>query len=168
MTGALERALAVVHDRQVAHIVVGGVAMAMHGYLRATADLDLLLRLTSDNTARAIKALTDLGFRPRESALAPGKPEPKGWIEARGLRVFSLVDPATPSFSVDLFGMNPDDFDAVRARAIRVPFGAVEAVVVGLADLISMKVAAGRPKDLDDVLHLESLAELSLVPAASS
>lgn len=52
----------------------------------------------------------------------------------------------------------PFDFDAAYGRAVKVPLQDVRATVVALDDLVAMKRAAGRARDLEDV---EALLELS-------
>ena len=58
------RVLAALHRRGVDCIVVGGIAMALHGIVRATEDLDLLLRPTAENIDRIRQALGDLSDDP--------------------------------------------------------------------------------------------------------
>ncbi len=52
-------------DAEVEYVVVGGLAVIMHGHLRATRDLDLVIGLQPDNCARAMDALSGIGLRPR-------------------------------------------------------------------------------------------------------
>ena len=54
MTGAIERVLAALNAAEVRYLVVGGVAVVLHGYLRTTADLDLVVELETDNVLRAV------------------------------------------------------------------------------------------------------------------
>lgn len=163
MSEAIERVLAGLEGAGVDYLVVGGVAVVLHGHLRTTGDLDLVLRMDDANIRRALEVLAALGFRPRlpvpaeQFALADRRRE---WIEAKGMTVFSLWDPGTPAFAVDLFAEEPFDFEQVHGRALRVPLATTTAAVIGLADLIEMKRAAGRARDQDDLLHLEALAQL--------
>jgi hypothetical protein len=53
VAGALECTLAALEEAQVRYLVVGGVAVVLHGHLRVTADLDLVVQLTPDNVERA-------------------------------------------------------------------------------------------------------------------
>jgi len=46
----------------VKYVVVGGFAVALHGVVRATKDIDLLIEPTLENAARALKALEGLTF----------------------------------------------------------------------------------------------------------
>ena len=134
MPGDLERTLAALEHAHVEYLIVGGVAVVLHGHLRVTADLDLVVKLEPANVQRALVALEGLGFRPRAPVAAVG-------------------------FEVDLFVREPFDFAATYARAVRVQLDACTATVIALADLIALKEAAGRPRDQEDVRALRALAE---------
>jgi len=158
---AIEQVLAALNAEKVRYLVVGGVAVVLHGHLRTTADLDLVVELAPDNARRAISALVKLGFRPRAPVPAEQFADPaarRAWIDEKGLTVFSLWSDRLPEIEVDLFVKEPFHFDEVYARAVRVPLDTTTVTVVSLADLIALKQAAGRPVDLADVDALRALA----------
>jgi hypothetical protein len=142
--------------------VVDGVAVVLHGHLRTTGDLDLVVQLERENVLRAVQALSGLGFRPRPpvdpAALADVESR-RRWIREKNLMVFSMWRPARPGFEVDLFVEEPLDFDQAYARSLRVPLEQTEATVVALDDLIALKRRAGRPLDQEDAAVLESLQD---------
>lgn len=160
MIGQIEEVLEALNQAQVRYLVVGGVAVVLHGYLRTTADLDLVLQLDRGNILRAMEALGTLGYRPR----APVPPESfadeevrKQWLREKDLTVFSMWSAARPALEIDLFVEEPFDFGEAYARALRVPLERVEITLVSLDDLLTMKRRAGRPLDHQDVEALESL-----------
>jgi len=158
---AIEQVLAALNAEKVRFLVVGGVAVVLHGHLRTTADLDLVVELAPDNARRAISALAGLGFRPRAPVPAEQFADAaarKTWIEEKGLTVFSLWSDRLPDVEVDLFVKEPFAFDDVYARAVRVPLDTTTVMVVSLQDLIALKQAAGRPIDLADIDALRALA----------
>jgi predicted nucleotidyltransferase len=158
---AIEQVLAALNSEKVRYLVVGGVAVVLHGHLRTTADLDLVVELAPDNARRAISALAGLGFRPRAPVPAEQFTDPvarKAWIDEKGLTVFSLWSDRLPEIEVDLFVNEPFHFEEAYARAVRVPLDTTTATVVSLEDLIALKQAAGRPIDLADVDALRALA----------
>ena len=162
MIGDIEDVLAALNDAGVRYLVVGGVAVVLHGHLRTTADLDLVVDLERENALRAMKALTALGYRPR----APVPPESfadeamrASWARDRGMTVFSLWSSARPTLEVDLFIEAPFDFADVHARAVHARLTRTDAVVIHLDDLIALKRSAGRPRDLEDIAALEALRE---------
>jgi hypothetical protein len=83
----------------------------------------------------------------------------QGWLREKNMTVFSLWHPDHPGFAVDLFVEEPFDFDAVYDRAQRVSLEGVQITVVSRDDLMAMKQAAGRPRDLEDLAALSELTE---------
>jgi len=157
---AIEQVLAALNADGVRYLVVGGVAVVLHGHLRTTADLDLVVELAPENARRAIAALSRLGFRPRAPVPAEQFADAAArqvWIDEKGLTVFSLWSDRLPDVEVDLFVKEPFDFAAAYARAVHVPLDTTTVTVVSLPDLVALKRAAGRPVDLADVEALEAL-----------
>lgn len=162
MVGDIEEVLSALNRAHVRYLVVGGVAVVLHGYLRTTADLDLIVQLEQDNVLRAMRALSALQYRPRAPVPAEAFADQtlrEQWIREKGLAVFSLWSPAHPTLEIDLFVSEPFEFDAVYARAPRVPLENIEATVIALEDLIALKRQVGRPRDQEDISALESLSD---------
>jgi hypothetical protein len=162
MAGRIEWVLTALEKADVRYLVVGGVAVVLHGYLRTTLDLDLVLHLDRENLRRALQAFSDLGFQPQAPVPLGAFADPptrEAWVREKNMTVFSLWHPEHPGFAVDLFVQEPFDFEAVYGRALRVPLPGTEATVVSRNDLIEMKRSAGRPRDLDDVSALTGLGE---------
>ena len=61
---SLEAIAAALSDANVRYLIVGGLAVAAHGYGRATFDVDLVVQLQPDNVRRAMEALEALAYRP--------------------------------------------------------------------------------------------------------
>lgn len=162
MHGRVERVLASLERAGVRYLVVGGVAVVLHGYLRTTLDLDLVLHLERANVERALNALSDLGFQPQAPVPLSSFAQPEireTWLREKNMTVFSLWHPDHPGFAVDLFVQEPFDFDAVYRRALRVSLADAEVTVVSREDLVAMKRAVGRARDLDDIAALSELSE---------
>ncbi len=162
MNGRIERVLAPLEAAGVRYLIVGGVAVVLHGYLRTTLDLDLVLHLEPENLEKALKALSGMGFQPQAPVPMDSFANPEvraTWAREKHMQVFSLWHPEYPGFAVDLFLQEPFDFDAAWSRAVRVPLQTVHAMVVTREDLMVMKRAAGRPRDLDDIEALSEIGE---------
>lgn len=162
MSGRVEWVLTPLERAGVRYLVVGGVAVVLHGYLRTTLDLDLVLQLESDNLDLALKALAGLGFQPQAPVPLSAFADPQireSWLREKNMTVFSLWHPDQPGFAVDLFIQEPFDFDAAYDRAMRVSLQGIQATVVSRDDLVAMKRAAGRLRDLEDIAALAELAE---------
>ena len=148
-------------DAEVDYVVVGGFAVIMHGHLRATADLDLVIGLDGDNCHRGLDALHSIGFRPRLAVAMSDFADPDkraDWIENRNMLVFQLWDPANAERSVDIFVREPFDFDLMRSEAVNMDLDGVAIPVASIRHLIAMKSDAGRSRDVDDIAHLRQIA----------
>ncbi|MEM7483148.1 MAG: DUF6036 family nucleotidyltransferase [Acidobacteriota bacterium] len=150
-------------------LVVGGVAVVMHGYLRTTLDLDLVVQLEEKNLRRALEVLSNMGMQPRPPVPLLSFADPtqrRQWVHEKNMKVFSLWHPQKSALEVDLFVEEPFDFDSVYARSAPVPLeaGGTPIRLIGVRDLIAMKQAVGRHRDLDDIEALEALQAESNEP----
>lgn len=160
MFEAVFRAL---NDRGVRYLVAGGVAVVLHGYTRFTKDLDLVVDLAEEQALGAIEALTELGLKPRvpvDPRLFADRATRERWQRDRGMTVFTLLDPDSPTLVVDLFTQLPVPFDELWERGKDVPLETTSVKIVSVDDLIAMKREAGRPMDLNDIAELERIQEL--------
>lgn len=140
--------------------MVGGIAVVLHGHLRATKDLDLAIDLAPEQARKAIEALTSAGLRPTLPVNAGDFAEPairETWVRERNMVVFQMVDPKDARRSVDLFAEPPIDFEDLWARAVLIAVDDVTVRVAAISDLVAMKRTSGRPLDLDDIAQLEKL-----------
>ena len=156
--GAIVSAL---NAAQVRYLVVGGLAVVAHGYVRFTADVDLILDLEPANATRAIEALESLGYRPRAPVAFGEYADPQKraqWVRDQNLKVFSVYSPRHPLTEVDLFVESPLDFEAAYREAVRREIApGLAATFVGLRDLRHLKRLAARPQDLLDLDNLSTL-----------
>ena len=147
-------------QRDVRYVVVGGVAVVLHGHPRLTADVDLALDLAPEPLAYAMQVLTELGFEPQlpisvEQFMDPGiRAE---WIAQRNMTVFSLRSRSNSLFTTDIFAENPIPFADLWRDAVQIALHATTVRVASIAHLIEMKSLAGRPKDLEDIAHLRAI-----------
>jgi len=159
---SVEAIVKALNEANVRYLVVGGLAVVAHGFVRFTADIDLVLEPDRAAMERAVEALSGLHYRPRAPVPFGEFADPDNrerWAREKGLAVFSASSPEHQATEVDLFVEMPFDFEQVYARAEKKEVApGLEATFVGLADLIEMKRAAGRPQDIQDVENLESLS----------
>lgn len=149
-------------EARVRYVVVGGVAVALHGHLRATVDLDVVVDLVPENVERAVDALCALGLQPRLPVAARDFADEqirREWVEHRNLMVFSMWDPKNPAVEVDIFAAPPIEPALMLADAKLVALGDLQVSVASTAHLIQMKRLAGRPQDLVDIDKLEGSDE---------
>jgi hypothetical protein len=145
----------------VRYLIVGGLAVAAHGYVRFTADIDLVLDPAPAALRAAVEALRGLDYRPRAPVAIEEFADPEKrarWMREKGLTVFSLFSDRHPATEIDLFVEPPFGFESAYARAARFELApGLQATFVGLADLLDMKRTAGRPQDRQDLEALLAL-----------
>ena len=148
---------------QVRLVVVGGLAVNAHGYLRFTKDIDFVLQLVPENIHRAFAALSSLDYRPMVPITAAQFADAQlrdTWIRDKGMQVLQFWSDRHPETPIDVFVSEPFDFEEEFARALVKPlYGSIEVRFVRIPTLIRMKEAAGRPQDLIDVQHLRMRLE---------
>jgi hypothetical protein len=158
---SVETILSALNAASVRYLVAGGLAVAAHGYLRTTVDVDLILDLDASNVRKALGVLSSLGYRPRTPVPLEDFADAakrNRWVAEKGLTVFSLHSSIHAATEIDLFASNPIDFDQAYRLALRVPLtDSIVSSFVGYDDLITMKRIAGRPQDLADIAQLEAL-----------
>ena len=144
-------------DGGVEFVVVGGIAAIAHGSAFFTGDLDITYAPDDENLERLGEVLVALGARLR------GVTDDVPFIpDGRTLRRTRVLTLDTPIGRIDLLAQ-PDGapvYAELRARAAQDIIAGVEVAYASLDDLIAMKKAAGRPKDLVAVEELEAIQRL--------
>ena len=155
-----ERLFGKLNETGARYVVVGGLAALMHGHVRLTADIDLVVDLAPDPARKIVDALTELGLSPNVPVKAADFADPsirESWVTEKRMMVFSMIDRRNPMRAVDPFTRHPVDFDALWSRADVIDLNGTGVRVASIDDLIAMKRDAGRPLDLEDVSHLERI-----------
>ena len=158
----IRQIFAALNAANVDYVVVGGLAVILHGYLRATADLDLAIGLSPDNARRGMDALGSIGLQPRLPVSATDFADANiraDWKRNRNMLVFPLWDPANPIRSVDVFIDEPVAFGELLADAVVKDMQGLKIRIASIPHLIEMKRIAGRPRDLDDIDKLQQLLD---------
>ena len=130
----------------VEHLVVGAHALAAHGHVRATKDLDVWINAVPDNAARVMKALAGFG--------APTGNVTETDFAKPGITFQIGVAPVRIDICTQLDGV--EFVQAWSRRELRSIDG-LEVPVMAAVDLIANKRATGRLQDLADVEALEAL-----------
>ncbi len=135
--------LSLLNEHEVAYLLIGGYAVAYHGYPRTTADIDIWIKPDEANARKMVAVLQDFGF---------GVPElkPDLFLNPAGL-IRMGVAPLRIEVMMEVPGIA---FDSSYEARIVDEIEAVEVSIISLADLKKSKAATGRHKDLDDLEHL--------------
>jgi len=141
----------------VPYLLVGGVAVNLHGIPRLTMDVDLAVKFTRESVSRLETMCRELALAPIQPVTLHQLGDPKGrerLREEKNRAAFSLRSPVVSDPTVDLLLETVWDFDAAWERRVVRTVGEIPLNLASIADLIEMKLALGRPQDLADVEHL--------------
>ena len=148
------------NDSGIDYVVVGGVALVLHGVVRLTADLDLMVHLEDGNLRKFVNIMNELGYRPKVSVKAEDLVSAENrarWINEKNMKIFSFFHLEKPINLVDVFVEEPMDYKTIRANAVKIMSGNVFIPVVSIKDLIKLKRISGRPQDIADIRALEEI-----------
>jgi hypothetical protein len=142
-------------------IVVGGVAVNAHGYLRFTNDVDLVIQLSKRDIVSAFAALDQIGYRPSNPITAEDFADPQtreSWRREKGMRVLKMWSDRHRETPLDIFVYEPFDFDLEYERALRQE-DQIPVRFASIPTLVAMKQEADRPQDRIDIEKLRQIAE---------
>lgn len=145
-----ERILRALAEHKVDYVLIGGLAVQTHGHVRTTNDADLIPAPEPANLKRLAAALRSLGAK----VANPGAERTE--ISAKMLPRATIWQFTSRDGGIDVMHEVPGgrSFAELSERALHVRLGDIDVPVVGLDDLIQMKLARGRPLDLADVASL--------------
>jgi hypothetical protein len=144
-------------ERGVDFVVIGGIAAVLHGSARNTFDLDICFATDAANLSALGDVLTALGARLK------GVDEEVPFVpDARALRQVELLTLVTTLGELDVLSRPPGapTYQELRGNADRYDVGGFNVLVASIDDLIAMKQAAARAKDLLDIEELEAIKRL--------
>lgn len=144
-------------EARVDFVVIGGFAVIAHGHIRTTRDLDITYSTEPANLDALGRVLVDLDARLRGVAeVVPFVPD------GRTLRGSELLTLETTEGALDLLAAPPGApaYSELKQRAELIDVDGRTIAIASLDDLMTMKRAVGRPRDLDDIEALEAIRRL--------
>lgn len=140
----------------VSFVVIGGIAVGVHGYVRATKDLDIVPDPGLENLARLAALLRELAAEPVgagefDADEFPYDPtDPAQLAEGANFRLETRLGPL--DIMQWVAGIDKEAYPTLAREAITVQFRGEQLLVCGLDHLRAMKLAAGREEDLRDAV----------------
>jgi len=148
---------------KVRYLLIGGLALNIHGVERATMDVDLMLALDADNLAAFLRAAKALRLAPVLPVALADLADPairRSWIEERHLLAFALRPPEATAPTLDILIGTDVDFGAAWDRRIEKDLGVTHVQLAAIDDLIALKTGTGRSRDAADIEALRRLVRL--------
>ena len=133
--------LFIAHDVQ--FLIIGGYALAAHGFPRATGDLDAWVWASDTNAAKIITALDEFGFADVVITVSDLSRED------------TVVQLGYPPYRIDILtSIDGLEFTEAWASRVMVRINNMDVPFISRNDLITNKTAVGRPQDIADVHRL--------------
>ena len=147
-----EKLLKLLKENKVRFVIIGATAFPVYGYSRATLDIDIFIDPNSQNAERTRKALAKFGYDVTDISV-------KDLLTKKVLIRQYLVETDVHPF------VTGADFESVWSHRVKSKFGDTFVWFASLHDLIKMKEAAGRPKDIEDLKFLLRLKRKLSMPS---
>ena len=151
------------NNNGVRYLVIGGIAVNLHGYDRVTGDIDIMISFSEENIEKFKSFVEKLGFKPKAPVSIKDfadKDKRKEWMEEKNAKVFTVYNPSNMLESIDVMIMEYIDFELAyknmeyaEASGLRIP-------LVSINDLIKLKKISGRERDKTDIMALQTIKKL--------
>ena len=151
----IERVVTSLRGEKVRFGIAGGLAVALHGAVRGTVDVDLVLALSKKNFVSAESALSKMGLDSRLPLRADEVFDFRDeYIRNRNLIAWNFVSPKDPTEIVDI--IITEDLRRMKIQTITI--GELLLPMISIIDLIRMKEKSARPQDIEDIKALRSIS----------
>lgn len=150
-------------DKKLRYLIVGGVAVNLHGYPRFTNDIDILLALDRENLAKMADIMKEMGYEQRlpiSIQELEDTAKVRTFIQDKGLVAYSFIHANEPQFNIDVLVGDSIEFEKFTTHTMHAEVWGLDVPVVSIDDLIAMKKNSDREKDVQDVVALLELKGL--------
>jgi hypothetical protein len=144
----------------VAFVLVGGLAVQLHGYMRMTYDIDLVLAMDDENLTRFIEIAKRFGLAPImpvDIDALKNVAQIDQWHREKGMLAFALREPRIGGSVVDVLVRSDVSFERLNADAVNADLYGLTIKIASVDHLLEMKRIANRVKDQEDIVALEKI-----------
>ena len=150
----LEKVTSAFNVAGIRYALVGGHAVALHGAVRGTVDIDFVLKWSKNSLSKTESILVGLGLEPQLPISAEDIFNYRDeYINNRNLIAWNFYNPTEPAEQVDI--IITYDLSEKQVTELKLRNGKIR--LLSLPALIKMKKASGRPQDLEDIKALLKL-----------
>ncbi len=139
-----EEFLKLLEKNKVQYLIVGGYAVAFHGYPRFTQDIDIFYNNVKDNIKKIIDSLVEFGFSEKDLK------------EDIFIKKGNIIQFGIPPVRIDLINqIDGVSFEEAEKNKVRGKYGEIKVNFIGKKELIKNKNCTGRLKDKADIEELK-------------
>lgn len=158
-----ERVFRELNKERAKYLVIGGIALNLHGVPRATADVDLAAEIEKRNLKKIATVLKKIGFKPRLPVEIEDFSNPQNlekWHKTKKMVAFTFWNPKKSFEEIDILINSPIEFKdldkakkVIKAKDISIP-------IVSIDHLIKLKEMSGRKQDEADIKALKKIKKM--------
>ncbi|MFA4888347.1 MAG: DUF6036 family nucleotidyltransferase [Candidatus Omnitrophota bacterium] len=148
--------------QKVKYVLVGGMAVNLHGFMRSTADLDILVEMSDANLRKVVNILRNNGYRVKQPVDPMGIADAKlryEWIHDKHMKAFNFYKEGELR-EVDIIIDSPVSFEKAKENAMQIKVGKALLPVISIDDLIIMKMGTQRSVDRFDIEALRRIKKV--------
>jgi len=148
--------------QKVKYVIVGGIAVNLLGYLRSTADMDILVEMSNENLGKIVNILRKQGYRVKQPVDPIGIADEKiryNWIHNKHMKAFNFYKEVELK-EVDIIIDTPVSFKEAKKSARRLKIDNIILPVISISNLIKMKKGTARSVDKLDIEELKKIRKL--------
>ena len=149
--------------KKIKYLIVGGLAVFLHGIPRITQDMDIIISMNKENIVELNKILKNLEYIPR----LPVNPDDLSnktilnqWITEKNLKAFNFYSKNDEYKRIDIIIDHPLNFEESYMNKIVRKVQDIEIYLISIDDLIKMKQLAARNQDKSDITLLKKVKDL--------
>ena len=150
----VERVIKSLNLHRVQYALVGGYAVALHGAVRGTVDIDFVIALNRRSYRQTEKALNSIGLKSRLPITADDVFNfREEYIKNRNLIAWTFSNPENPLEIVDIIITE----DVKQLKSVTKMVNGIKIRIAAIDEMIKMKKKSGRKQDIEDIRVLEKL-----------
>ncbi|MFA5100498.1 MAG: hypothetical protein WC547_06420 [Candidatus Omnitrophota bacterium] len=153
--------LKALNAHKIRYIVIGGLAVNLHGIPRMTYDIDLLIDFDISNIKKLEMLMNTLGFKPKAPVAIcdlADQNKRNGWIKQKNMKAFNLVNPSWAVSEIDILIDAPVTYNKAKNTAKKISIEGIAIPVISIQNLIKMKRSSARDQDIRDIKYLKKVS----------
>jgi len=150
---------------RVKYVIVGGIAVNLLGFLRSTADIDIVVEMSNNNLRKVVSILKRKGYHAKQPVDPMGIANEKirhDWIHNKHMKEFNFYKEDELK-EVDIIIESPVSYQEAKKDALKIKIDATILPVISIDNLIKMKKNTGRSVDKFDIEELKKIKKLKRI-----
>jgi hypothetical protein len=150
------------NKQKIDYLVVGGLAVNLHGVPRMTYDIDIMILLEAKNISKLPTQLTNWGYRPKvpiNPMELADETKRNSWVQDKGMKAVNFYSDKLPIGEIDIVFDSPISYSELKSGVVMIEIGGTKIPTVSIHDLIKLKQESGRKQDIADVEYLKMILE---------